>query len=85
VATLFRRGPSPTIAGLATFVVAVAIWGLAPDSVRGVSRDRAFDQLLPLLFPSASTRPEVTIVDIDRPHSPNSAPGLGRASNLRAW
>jgi adenylate cyclase len=66
VVRLFRRGKSPTIAGVAAFAVALAIWGFAPAAVRNASREHAFDQLLPLLFPPTSTQPEVTIVDIDR-------------------
>jgi adenylate cyclase len=63
---LFRGGPSPTIAGVVTFVMALSIWCLAPNAVRSVVRERAFDHLLPLLFRPAATRPEVMIVDIDR-------------------
>jgi adenylate cyclase len=63
---LFQGAASPTLAGIAAFAVALLIWGLAPNAIRSVARERAFDHLLPLLNRPAETRPDVVIVDIDR-------------------
>jgi adenylate cyclase len=63
---LFRAAAWPTIAGVAAFAVVLLIWGLAPNAIRSVARERAFDHLLPLLNRPAETRPDVVIVDIDR-------------------
>ena len=65
--TLPRRVASPTLTGLAAFLVALAIWLAAADSVRFTLRERAFDHILPRLIHAAPTQPAVMIVDIDRP------------------
>ena len=63
---MLRRGLPPSLVGLATLVLLLGIWSLAPDVVRGVLRERAFDLLLPLLPRPAAAGPGVVIVDIDR-------------------
>ena len=63
---LLRRSLPPIVVGLATLVVLLGIWSLAPASVRGVLRERAFDMLLPSLPRPATAGPGVVIADIDR-------------------
>jgi adenylate cyclase len=63
---VFRRGFPPNLVGLAVLVLVLGLWSIAPQVVRGVLRERAFDVLLPLLPKAAAPSPGVLIVDIDR-------------------
>jgi adenylate cyclase len=63
---LLPRGISPGFAGLAVLLALLTAWGLSRDVVRGALRERAFDQVLPLLPRPAYSGPGVVIVDIDR-------------------
>ena len=63
---LLRRGWPPGIAGLAALVLLLAWWVMSPGVVRGILRERVFDQILPRLHANTSKEPGVVIVDIDR-------------------
>jgi adenylate cyclase len=63
---MLRRGLPPGLVGLAVLTLLLAGWVTSPDVVRGILRERAFDQILPLLPRHANVGPGVVIVDIDR-------------------
>jgi adenylate cyclase len=51
---------------LAALVLLLAWWVMSPGVVRGILRERVFDQILPRLQASTRQQPDVVIVDIDR-------------------
>jgi hypothetical protein len=51
---LLRRGWPPGIAGLAALVLLLAWWVMSPGVVRGILRERVFDQILPRLHANTS-------------------------------
>ncbi len=63
---LLRRGWPPGMMGLAALVLLLAWWVMSPGVVRGILRERVFDQILPRLHANTSKEPGVVIVDIDR-------------------
>ncbi len=60
------RGISPGLAGVAVLLALLTAWTLSRNMVRDPLRERAFDQMLPLLPRAADKAPGVVVVDIDR-------------------